>query len=515
MKRLSFLITFSVFIAATIFVVSCTKDISDERLDPKLSTSQVYDVTSDAATVVGFIVASGDGFTEKGVCYHTDTLPTINDNKVVYSETDASATFIVTISGLDYATKYHVRAYASSASGTLYGESYTFTTLPVLASITTAPVTDIQGTTATTGGEVTNEGGADVTAKGVCYSENPNPTLNDNYTNDGSGIGAFTSNLTGLSGLTKYYVRAYAKNSAGTAYGPQIEFTTLVSIRTWYVPGDYVEASYPGSGLANWSPDKSPMIMSSEANPNNLEGYVHMANASNQWKLTDGPSWDVNYGSSNGSTLEPGGANIVSPAGYYKITANATELTYTAVPLVWGVIGSATPGGWGSETQLAYDPQSRTWRGGVSMTVAEFKFRAHDWAYNYGAPAGSNLLVHDGPNIAISVAADYYFILDLSTPHNYTYSANRWGLIGSATPGGWSSDQDMTWDAVNGCMSVTVDLVVGEIKFRANDDWAVNLGGDVNNLTAGGANIPIVEAGSYTIKLFLVGDAGTCTIVKN
>ena len=134
--------------------------------------------------------------------------------------------------------------------------------------------------------------------------------------------------------------------------------------------------------------------------------------------------------------------------------------------------------------------------------------------YNYGSPANDGNLVFDGANIPVAIEDDYYFTLDLSTPNTYKYTANRWGLIGSATPGAWDSDQNMSWDAVNQAMTVTVDLVVGEMKFRANDDWAINLGGTTDLLTQDGSNIAIAEAGNYTIKLFLAGTVH-CTIVKN
>lgn len=516
MKRIQVLKIFAILVAATTLFVSCTKDISDERLDPKLATTKVANITSAAATLTGFVIAAGDGFTEMGVCYNTQPNPTIANSKVVYTGDKTRATFNVVLDGLAYATKYYAKAYATGEAGTIYGEEMEFTTLPVIPTLTTTDVTDIQGTSAKSGGNITKDGGAAVTKRGVVYGTAPNPTIEGSKTEDGTGTGVFTSNITGLSGLTKYYVRAYATNSAGTAYGQQFEFTTLVSIRTWYIPGDYVEASYPGTTFANWSPGNCPFVRSSEASPNNLEGYVYMANPSNQWKFTDGPSWDVNYGSSDGSTLEPGGSNINSPAGYYKINANVTAMTYTAIATVWGVIGSATPNGWNDETPLEYDPASRTWRGGLHLTAAEFKFRAnHNWDYNYGSSAGNATLNAGGDNIPVSVEADYHFILDLSNPNAYTYSANRWGLIGSATPGGWSDDTNMTWNPITKSMTLTVDLVVGEIKFRANDGWDVNLGGPLNALTPGGDNIPITEAGNYTIHLFLVGNGGTCTIVKN
>ena len=96
-------------------------------------------------------------------------------------------------------------------------------------SVTTASITNITQTTATGGGNVTSGGGASVTARGVCWSTTVNPTTSNSKTTDGTGTGAFTSNLTGLTANTLYYVRAYATNSVGTSYGNQVSFTTLTS----------------------------------------------------------------------------------------------------------------------------------------------------------------------------------------------------------------------------------------------------------------------------------------------
>jgi uncharacterized protein (TIGR02145 family) len=103
----------------------------------------------------------------------------------------------------------------------------TFTELQ-LATITTTAVTFITTYGASSGGEITSDGGATVTARGVVWSTSQNPTVTSNagITTNGSGTGAFTSNLTGLTAGTTYYVRAYATNSVGTAYGNQVQFTT-------------------------------------------------------------------------------------------------------------------------------------------------------------------------------------------------------------------------------------------------------------------------------------------------
>ncbi|MDP3002122.1 MAG: hypothetical protein Q8N38_03220, partial [Bacteroidales bacterium] len=93
--------------------------------------------------------------------------------------------------------------------------------------ISTTSVSAISYTTAASGGEVTNEGGAAVTAKGVCWNTSLDPTVSNSRTSDGTGAGSFSSSLTGLTAGTTYYVRAYATNSAGTGYGNQVTFSTL------------------------------------------------------------------------------------------------------------------------------------------------------------------------------------------------------------------------------------------------------------------------------------------------
>ena len=94
-------------------------------------------------------------------------------------------------------------------------------------SLTTTSVSNIEASSAVAGGNITEQGSTSVSQRGVCWSINQNPTVNDNFTNDGSGTGSFTSQMTSLNPLTTYYVRAYAINTIGTTYGTQLEFTTL------------------------------------------------------------------------------------------------------------------------------------------------------------------------------------------------------------------------------------------------------------------------------------------------
>ncbi|MBP5796806.1 MAG: hypothetical protein J6W26_00830 [Bacteroidales bacterium] len=103
-----------------------------------------------------------------------------------------------------------------------------------VATVTTTAISAIDKTTATGGGNVTADGGATVTARGICWGTAHNPTISGSHTTDGTGTGSFTSAMTGLTANTTYYVRAYATNSAGTAYGEEVSFTTLPA----GIPGD-------------------------------------------------------------------------------------------------------------------------------------------------------------------------------------------------------------------------------------------------------------------------------------
>jgi uncharacterized protein (TIGR02145 family) len=137
--------------------------------------------------------------------------------------------------GLTPSTTFIYRVYSYNAAGNspTYSNEVTVTTTATtsLPTLTTTAVTSITTTTAATGGTISSDGGADITVRGVCWSTSSNPTIAlTTKTVNGAGTGAFTSNITGLTAGTAYYVRAYATNSVGTAYGNEINFTTLFPI---------------------------------------------------------------------------------------------------------------------------------------------------------------------------------------------------------------------------------------------------------------------------------------------
>ncbi len=146
----------------------------------------------------------------------------------------------------------------------------------------------------------------------------------------------------------------------------------------------------------------------------------------------------------------------------------------------------------------------------------EFKFTdKQSWdGPNYGAGAGADDLSIDSGagNLSLAEEGTYRFTVNTNTL-KWSYEKRNWGLIGSATPDGWNSDQNMQFDNATKKYVITVDLVAGEIKFRVNDDWGENLGDDGNDgaLENNGANIPVAVDGNYTISLDADGKAYTIT----
>ena len=116
--------------------------------------------------------------------------------------------------------------------------------------ITTSDVTDITQSTAATGGEITNDGNADVISRGVCWATTIDPTITNGSSTDGSGTGSFTTIIIGLNPGTVYHTRAYATNSAGITYGTDHQFTTLASINS-------VDSSSTGSNNGTTTPATS------------------------------------------------------------------------------------------------------------------------------------------------------------------------------------------------------------------------------------------------------------------
>ena len=199
---------------------------------PSVTTNNIFDLKITEASSGGKIISDGGGaVTSRGVCWSSVINPTISNLKT--SDGTGIGTFISSISGLTAGSTYHIRAYATNSAGTSYGDDISFTTNTeiIIPTINTLETYNIIDSEVSTGGNIISDGGSTITKRGVCWSTLANPTIElDTKTSDGTGNGVFSSKISGLLFNTVYHIRAYAINSAGTAYGEDISFTSLKEI---------------------------------------------------------------------------------------------------------------------------------------------------------------------------------------------------------------------------------------------------------------------------------------------
>ena len=213
-----------ILLIVSFFIIhSCKKD---KPSPPVVMTVAVSAVTQTTSVSGGTITSDGGAnITSRGVCWNTSADPTISNS--ITNDGTGTGTFASSLTGLTINTTYYLKAYATNSAGTAYGNEISFTTSSALVpTLTTTVVSLIAQITAASGGTITNDGGASVTSRGVCWNTSANPTISNSKTTDGTGTGTFASSLTGLTVNTTYYLRAYATNSAGTAYGDELSFKT-------------------------------------------------------------------------------------------------------------------------------------------------------------------------------------------------------------------------------------------------------------------------------------------------
>ena len=193
---------------------------------PTVTTVSPSEVTSSSAVSGGNVTSDGgSAVTARGVVWSKDHNPKISLSTKTMNGT-GTGSYVSSITGLEPGVTYYVRAYATNANGTSYGDEVSFTTTAVKPTVTTSDATDVTTSSAKVGGNVTATGGAEVTERGIVWSASKNPTTSDNKKQVGNGVGSFTTELADLEIATTYYVRAYAINSVGTSYGEEISFTT-------------------------------------------------------------------------------------------------------------------------------------------------------------------------------------------------------------------------------------------------------------------------------------------------
>ncbi len=298
--------------------------------------------------------------------------------------------------------------------------------------------------------------------------------------------------------------------------------------------GDYLVSFNSNTGVYSFSPD-SPIGIIGSATPGGWDDdtnmfkdtsahgyYIDINLVAGEAKFRKDDAWDVNWGSADfpTGTGVQGGDNIPIPGdGFYHVTLDTMTGAYNFTVMVQyasiGIIGSATPGGWDEDTDMVQNPSNTDeWTTDITLVDGELKFRADNaWDVNWGGGDFPNDTSSVGGDNIAATAGTYRvtfntetLIYDFKELKNYATV----GIIGDATPGGWDNDTDMIVNPDDSTQwTLTVELVDGEAKFRANNDWAVNWGGPdfpIGTAVQDGANIPVV-AGRYNITFnSLTGD---------
>ena len=233
-----------------------------------------------------------------------------------------------------------------------------------------------------------------------------------------------------LANVTQY------NGSASTI--PTSYSSAIAVVITPYTTNLWVPGAYQG-----WNPATAPTLNPVPGYPGVFEGYVNIAGTGNQgFKYTNAPDWNhTNYGDPNGAvgsgtltTNGLAGGLSVANGGYYEVSANLNNNTWTTAPTTWSIIGDATPGGWNNDTQMSYDATNQVWTVTAAMLQAgSYKFRANDaWVIDFGIDNSGNLQYADNPlftynpnlnNLTVPADGTYKITLDLHVSQHYTYSA--------------------------------------------------------------------------------------------
>ena len=319
--------------------------------------------------------------------------------------------------------------------------------------------------------------------------------------NKGETTGKFTPTATPQLDEKGYYMLGQVNGNEWDAKSPvwmnkisdgvyQLKVTTTAD-KNWF-------KFYAGSNFVSddWDSINKGAFGCKENGSEDTFGYI----------LYDGDSW--------GKLQTP----VIAGAGTWIVTLDMNNLTYTVGKPVLYMAGDAN--GWATNDYLAGEDGIH-FTGFMYLNQNGFKFCTQpEWkGTNYGANFDT---APDAANITMTEAAGYYKVdVDLDSKSYALTPITTIGIIGSASPNGWDSDVDMTYVPYNaetkelGYWEIKdVTLTSGEIKFRANDDWAINWGGDTNALTQGGDNIS-VDAGTYDIKLYAWANGyAKCELIK-
>lgn len=232
-------------------------------------------------------------------------------------------------------------------------------------------------------------------------------------------------------------VQARVKADVGSGVAPAYSNVIAMTVTAYR---DIINYSFPNAlwvagNYQGWDPGTAPKIVDKTASGttgSNYEGYINFNNASPEFKMVKGNNWGAgDFGSAGAGVLGNGGPNLTlsNGAGVYLVRANTQNMTWSNTKITtWGIIGSATPGGWGASTAMTFNVADGSWSITVNLIGGqELKFRANnDWGINLGDDSPrDNKPEYNGGNIPIAADGNYTITLELGIAGNYSYTVRK------------------------------------------------------------------------------------------
>ena len=233
-------------------------------------------------------------------------------------------------------------------------------------------------------------------------------------------------------------VHARLKADVGSGVDPIYSNVITNFVVTAYL--DVVNYTFPqalwiAGNYQGWNPGAAPKIVDKSASGttgSNYEGYINFTDgAPHDFKMVKGDNWGAgDFGSAGGTALGNGGPNLtmVGAAGVFKVNANTQNMTWSYTRIAtWGIIGDATPAGWGASTPMIFNPADGSWSITTNLSAGEIKFRANDdWGINFGDNSPrDNKPDYGGSNIPIAASGNYTLVLNIGIAGNYSYTIRK------------------------------------------------------------------------------------------
>lgn len=423
-----------------------------------LTTKEITEVTVNSAKCGGIIDISVDSskIEARGVCWSTQQNPTIENNKT--TDDLGSGEFISALTDLEINTKYYIRIYATYGGSTYYGNELSFKTRDGNVSLTTQEVSSITDNSSMAGGDITDDGGAEVSLRGVCWSTTPNPTTDDSKTTDGSGIGSFTSSVTGLTINSTYYLRAYATNSVGTSYGNQQSFNTL----TYTFP---TITTTPVTNISFTSATFGGDITYDGGSPVTDRGVC--------WSTSPNPTIaDDKTSNSTGTGIYTSDVSGLTKSTKYYVRAYATNIAGT----IYGNEVSFTTPSIGAGEVLSTST-GRIWMdrnlGATRVATKSADAQAYGDLYQWGRDADGHQKRNSGTTSSLS---------NSNTPGHGNF------IVTSSSPFDWRSPQDNDlWQGVNGANNPCPS----GFRLPTESEWNVEMQSWSNSNATGAFSSPL------------------------